>query len=860
MTPIAVMSEVQPPRTRPSKASKDLECPSGAWENLATAASREDAIAYKDSLEYSFVYKHGAPRQGDLSEFTNAHLLPPSKEDALALDKDELIVLPDGVFSLEDGMGFVFSSIGLLENVVRAKAAWGSSMPSETDGTYKIVYNGWPCLVYVTHTLKYNKERNCIQHSFVPFAFMMAKSESSAAHAAMFRSTNAAVKLLFDIEFKPGNGNSDRATEIRKAYEDVYACNWTTCWPHIARKPFAEFRAYMRDNSDDFQHAVHGYLVLLHMCRNQFLFDALAQLVVWAWEQKDEKKLAVYVSKEYLSAPHNKWFYIASGIPGSHRTHVPVDKRLSVEKFCERYLSLHKVWFDPNFELEEGVQPGLWRCDCKGFFHSVVCSHVLKVRSLKNGAPHADDSVGVLQARKLFEENVAKVAAVYANGRHRQSAKAVRELSLGGKDQFFEAAKDSEKLSKIVVVLKNEFRSAGLDLSSFDFDDLTKAAIPKVDELLYDTLAYIVKTDSAAEHFLLDTDSVSDRDGRRALLDLIKGCVPPGRLVRDNRSEDLTPTEMSRKLFELLDPDFNAAGPALPGPLRSDTDERVLEVLGMLTTMLEKIEAAIKMQKAGGTIGVPFSSAIAAAERVKVAADDGSEAFAAPARSGVLSELEAFTGQVRVMEERVGVHLSQVSLVGGEDVLEHRAPVGAPSANAVASDVPRQVVPHGGGIGSASGGDMPAAGAQSAAIPPHEYWQPEGLYWSPHTPWHAVWHPGPSYPQVVVPFPGPWWEGVPPSPPYSPPPSAHEPEEVEQPALNGDWQSTGGGVYIDASYGVDLTAPLHRVGNNNTADIFTQPLPPQAVFYDNPSYYGRELQSEVSDTDSGYGSAMDEVD
>ncbi|KAK3288354.1 hypothetical protein CYMTET_4178 [Cymbomonas tetramitiformis] len=119
---------------------------------------------------------------------------------------------------------------------------------------------------------------------------MMAKSESTAAYAAMFRSTNAVVKLLFDIEFKPGNGNSDRATEIRKAYEDVYACNWTTCWPHIARKPFAEFRAYMRDNSDDFQHAVHGYLVLLHMCRNQFLFDALAQLVVRAWEQKDEKK------------------------------------------------------------------------------------------------------------------------------------------------------------------------------------------------------------------------------------------------------------------------------------------------------------------------------------------------------------------------------------------------------------------------------------------------------------------------------------------------------------------------------------------------------------------------------------------
>ncbi|KAK3279426.1 hypothetical protein CYMTET_12691 [Cymbomonas tetramitiformis] len=83
----------------------------------------------------------------------------------------------------------------------------------------------------------------------------------------------------------------------------------------------------------------------------------------------------------------------------------------------------------------------------------------------------------------------------------------------------------------------------------------------------------------------------------------------------------------------------------------------------------------------------------------QVAADDGSEAFAAavgeygaPAvlaggesdeidvsaygftvpesGSGVLSALEALTGQVRAMEERIGVHLSQVTLVEGEDVPE----------------------------------------------------------------------------------------------------------------------------------------------------------------------------------------------
>ncbi|KAK3252198.1 hypothetical protein CYMTET_38495 [Cymbomonas tetramitiformis] len=89
----------------------------------------------------------------------------------------------------------------------------------------------------------------------------------------------------------------------------------------------------------------------------------------------------------------------------------------------------------------------------------------------------------------------------------------------------------------------------------------------------------------------------------------------------------------------------------------------------------------------------------------------------------------------------------------------------------------------------------------------------------------------------------------------------YDPEEVEQPTLNGDHGSArGGGFYIDDRYGADVTAPLYWAGNNTIADIFTRPLSPRAVFYDSPSYYGLELQSEGSDTDSGYGSGMDEVD
>ncbi|KAK3269288.1 hypothetical protein CYMTET_22264 [Cymbomonas tetramitiformis] len=79
--------------------------------------------------------------------------------------------------------------------------------------------------------------------------------------------------------------------------------------------------------------------------------------------------------------------------------------------------------------------------------------------------------------------------------------------------------------------------------------------------------------------------------------------------------------------------------------------------------------------------------------------------------------------------------------------------------------------------------------------------------------------------RVVVPFVGPWWfapggppSGAPPSPDYYGPG-----ESEEQPTLNG----------------------VH--------------YPVQALIYDNASFYGIEPNSEGSNTDSGYGSGMDEV-
>ncbi|KAK3270203.1 hypothetical protein CYMTET_21386 [Cymbomonas tetramitiformis] len=97
-----------------------------------------------------------------------------------------------------------------------------------------------------------------------------------------------------------------------------------------------------------------------------------------------------------------------------------------------------------------------------------------------------------------------------------------------GEGVRFSAEDDTDKLAKIVTALKNDFDANGLGLEVFDLSDTTREVHPAVNGVLYDTLAHIVAEGSAAEMFLEGAGDASERDGRRALIDLAKGCIPVG--------------------------------------------------------------------------------------------------------------------------------------------------------------------------------------------------------------------------------------------------------------------------------------------------------------------------------------------
>ncbi|KAK3240928.1 hypothetical protein CYMTET_49263 [Cymbomonas tetramitiformis] len=203
-----------------------------------------------------------------------------------------------------------------------------------------------------------------------------------------------------------------------------------------------------------------------------------------------------------------------------------------------------------------------------------------------NPASNVDADVAV---RRYLQEQSKLVDEIYKARLHRAWAKSIREDILGDKKHHFRGTDDSGLLSDLVVQLRTEFQSAGLELRAFDLEDPLVPVVGRVNGLLYDVLALVVEKHSNAYVWLTGTDSSADRDGRRALVDIIKGSVPVAlresqqeehaalrypanvdpqpilakeqRLVRDNRTSDWTPTEATRKLslYTRLDPVFYAA-------------------------------------------------------------------------------------------------------------------------------------------------------------------------------------------------------------------------------------------------------------------------------------------------------------
>lgn len=82
---------------------------------------------------------------------------------------------------------------------------------------------------------------------------------------------------------------------------------------------------------------------------------------------------------------------------------------MTAASFQEKFLSLHKVHWDTDLWNGTDKERGGWVCDCKGFVHSVVCSHVIVVQHVR-GEVDIDEAMEKLpeQRRRGRKRNATK--------------------------------------------------------------------------------------------------------------------------------------------------------------------------------------------------------------------------------------------------------------------------------------------------------------------------------------------------------------------------------------------------------------------------------------------------------------------
>ncbi|KAK3250072.1 hypothetical protein CYMTET_40534 [Cymbomonas tetramitiformis] len=102
------------------------------------------------------------------------------------------------------------------------------------------------------------------------------------------------------------------------------------------------------------------------------------------------------------------------------------------------------------------------------------------------GHAKAQGTAAEVASRKYYRDQQALVKDTRSTGRFLKSTKSLRETGLSGKASRFSAtAKDVGKLGRLVVLLRQEFSSAGLDVTCFDLADMSKEVLECVINKLF---------------------------------------------------------------------------------------------------------------------------------------------------------------------------------------------------------------------------------------------------------------------------------------------------------------------------------------------------------------------------------------
>ena len=321
-------------RSTPSTITSELLAAFPDAHDRPTRAQVADRRAYLTVVDSG---KDKLESVADLEEALFKLKMPETKAECEAMPVDAMMLLPGGDY--DNTQSWCFSSMAILQNIEEARKAYGAgNMVGCIDGTYKLDYDGRVFIVFGTKTFTY--DGSSVVHSFRPWAYSLARTESKEALAKVMRCTKAVAKQLFDFDLDLAVGLSDQSEAMQPAFEDVFpAFTHINCYPHIIRKvctsyrksacaclsllmnlqllpsPASQVSDYTWGMGKEGPAAVQELVRILHLSRSDEEFGIVANLIC-----EDLRKMGA--KEETISTFYNAncvrptWHICASGIPG----------------------------------------------------------------------------------------------------------------------------------------------------------------------------------------------------------------------------------------------------------------------------------------------------------------------------------------------------------------------------------------------------------------------------------------------------------------------------------------------------------------------------------------------------------------
>lgn len=200
-----------------------------------------------------------------------------------------------------------------------------SSTKIHADGTYKLIWQGYPILQVGTTDM---------HRSFHPFGLCVCTSEKTDDYAFMFSAVKKGLKDVYKIDFNPDILISDAANSISNGFEAAFGKRdiHIMCWAHMRRNVSDNVSRFIKNKKQ--QNEVLLDVDKLQLSQSHTIFDKAAKLFIEKYE-KVSTGFSEYFETQWLSS-NRYWYEGAKHQTPSHNNALECANRLMKDEHTLR--------------------------------------------------------------------------------------------------------------------------------------------------------------------------------------------------------------------------------------------------------------------------------------------------------------------------------------------------------------------------------------------------------------------------------------------------------------------------------------------------------------------------------------------